>query len=648
MWKYLSCIVIVIACSFSAQGAQPSQERSQAYYHFMLGLMKERSQDLSAAIDQYREALQYDPRASEIFSRLADLYVQTNRVPEAVEDAEAALKKNPNNKEAHRMLGQIYLEKMYGAQTDRQDLTNAIREFEEVHRIDPQDESAMLALGQLYLQANQPKEATEILNRYLERSPDSQTAIMAIASAYQQLNQPEKAISYLLKYAELNPNNIYVIQQIADSYLKAGKVQEALDFQRRAFEADSDNPTLAKKYIELLGRTQNYKEAISLLEARVTTEPTKIEWAVLLARTYQKAGQQEQAESMIKERIASNPSDLDLSLALVQIYEEADKFPDALKELERILLTFQQESGSDDRKRRTNLALIYSHMGFTTQQMKDYTRSTEFYEKARGFLDTEDSGKIDFYIALNYRGQKKWDDAIRLLEKVIQDNPNDTDSLELLSLVYEEKGDIANSDKIIEKLISSYPNSIQYALMKAERLQRREKYEESITYLKQIAPQFPSDERTLFLLGAATERLKKYDDAEGFFKQVLELNPLNADAFNYLGYMLIDTGKRVEEGLDYVKKALEIDRDNGAYLDSLGWGYFRLNQLDLAEDHLRLALEKLSDNAVVHDHMGDLYFKQGKFQLAIEHWEKALQNKTNEIDPQFIQKKIDDTKSRLE
>ena len=647
MWKSIVFLALILAIATQAPAAQQDGERSQAYYHFMLGLMKERSQDLSAAIDEYREALQYDPRAQEIFARLADLYVQTNRVPEAVQDAEAALKKNPDNKEAHRMLGQIYLEKLYGAQTDRQDLTNAIREFEEVHRIDPQDESAMLSLGQLYLQANQPKEATEVLDKYLGRQPDSQTAIMAIASAYQQMNQPEKAISYLLKYAEYNPNNLYVVQQIADSYLKAGKIESALEYQRRAFEADSDNPTLAKKYIDLLGRSQRYNEAIALLEARISTDPDKLEWAVLLAKTYQKAGKQEQAESMMKTKIAADPNDIDLSLALVQIYEEADKFNEAIQELERILQAFQKENDVEDRQRRTNLALIYSHLGFTTQQMKDYDRSTEYYQKARGFIDSEDAGKIDFYIALNYRGQKKWDDAIGILNKLIEENPSDTDSLELLSLIHEEKGDTASSDKIIDQLISAYPNSLQYALMKAERLQRRERYEESITYLKEVAPRFPTDDRTLFLLGAATERLKRYDDAEAFFKQVLELNPQNADAFNYLGYMLIDVGNRVEEGVDYVKKALEIDRNNGAYLDSLGWGYFRLNQLDLAEDNLRQALEKLSDNAVVHDHMGDLYFKQGKFQLAVEHWERALQNKTNEIDPQFIQKKIDDTKNRL-
>jgi tetratricopeptide (TPR) repeat protein len=639
-------ISILIALAFPLYASE-SEERSQAYYHFMIGLMKERSRDLSAAIDQYREALEYDPKATEIFARLADLYVQTNRVPEAVQDAQEAIQKNPDNKEAHRMLGQIYLEKMYGAETNQQDLMRAIQEFEEVHRIDPRDEAAMLSLGQLYLQANQAEKAADILAKYLDQNSDSQTAIMALATAYQQLNQPQKAISYLLKYAQLNPNNIYVIQQIADSYLKAGDIPSALEYQRRAFEGDIDNPSLARKYIDLLGKAEKYDEAVELLEARIATEPEKLEWVVLLAKTYQQWGKQEQAESLMKTRVDANPTDIDLSLALVQLYEEGGKYNEAFQELERVLQSVQKEPSAEEREQRTNFALIYSHMGFTTQQMKDYDRSIHFYEKARTFVDPDDRSKIDFYIALNYRGQKKWQQAIELLTDIAQNNPADTDSLELLSLVYEEKGDFANSDKIIEQLISTYPNSIQYVLLKAERLQRREKYEESISYLKQIAPRFPSDDRTLFLLGAASERLKKFDDAENYFKQVLDLNPQNADALNYLGYMLIDNGTRVQEGVDYVKHALSIDHDNGAYLDSLGWGYFRLNQLDLAEDHLRLALEKLSDNAVVLDHMGDLYFKQGKFQQAIEHWQKALENKSNEIDPELIQKKIDDTQNRI-
>jgi tetratricopeptide (TPR) repeat protein len=640
-------LLMALAVPLLGATAKDQDDRSQAYYHFMLGLQKERDQDLSGAIDEYKQALVFDPKASDIFVRLADLYVQTNRVPEAIQDAQVAIQKDPKNKEAHRMLGQIYLEKMYGNETNRQDLDSAIEQFEAVHRIDPDDDSAMLSLGQLYLQANQVQKSADILAEYLNQNPDSQTAIMSIASAYQQLNQPEKAIAFLLKYAQLNPNNLYVLQQLADTYAKTGKFADALEYQKRAFEADSDNPSITRKYVDLLARNEKYEEAIAILEARVSNEPEKLEWLVLLAKTYQKWGKQEEAESLIRTKLAANPNDLDLQLALIQIFEEGTKYREALQQLDQMLQTVNSDALLDAKEQKTDLALIYSHMGYTAQQLKEYDQSTQYYEKAKTYIEPDEAGKIDFYIALNYRGLKQYDKSIDLLNDSIQRDPNDTDSWELLSLIYEEKGDQANSDKIIDHLISTHPNSLQYALMKAERMQRREKYQDAITYLKQIQPRFPPDDRTLFLLGSASERLKKYDDAEGFFRQVIALNPQNADAYNYLGYMLIDETNRVQEGLNFIKRALELDRNNGAYLDSLGWGYFKLNQLELAEDNLRQASQKLSDNAVVYDHLGDLYFKQGKFQLAVESWEKALEFKDNEIDPQFIRKKIDDTKNRI-
>ena len=233
------------------------------------------------------------------------------------------------------------------------------------------------------------------------------------------------------------------------------------------------------------------------------------------------------------------------------------------------------------------------------------------------------------------------------MNAITKQNPNDTDTWELMSQIYEDQKDLENSDRVINHLIETHPEDVSFQLLRAERLQQRQKHEDSLTYLKQIQPKFPNNDQLLFLMGAASQRLKRVDEAEDYFKKAITANPQNANALNYLGYMLIDHGIRVEESLQYVKKALELDRDNGAFLDSLGWGYFKMNQLDLAEDNLRMALERLDDNAVVHDHLGDLYFKQGKFKEAINHWEDALQKKSTEIDPAYIQKKIDDTKARV-
>ena len=647
MLKKSLWLISLILVSWTYVSGTEEDAQSKAYYHFLLGSMKEYSRQYSEAIEEYKEALKYDSDASEIFSRLAYLYIQTNRMSEAVEEARRAIQKNPDNKEAHRMLGQIHMERVYLSEENQEDLKSALAEFKEVNRIDPDDEGAILTLGQLYLQNNQPELAAELLGRYLEKDPDSLTAMMSIASAFQQMNQNEKAIAYLEKCLEARPDNFYIVQQLADLYERAGDMPRALEYQRRAYKSDSKNPAITQKYVELLIKNQEFPEAISILEERSKGDRNRIEWSVLLAKTLLKSGNQEKAENTVKELLGTDPDNVDLRLALVQLYEEADRYQDALNQLNELVQKLESNPALAPDVRNADLAVVYSHLGFVTQRMKNYDSSTAYYQKAVALVQADQKAKLEFYVALNYRSQKKWDEAIAILNGLVKQDPNDTDSWEILSLVYEEKGDPESSDKVIQHLIDTHPKTSQYQLLKAERMQQREKFEESIIYLDGVLKQFPSNDQIYFLLGAASERLKKHDDAEKYFKKAIELNPRNANALNYMGYMFIDRGVRLEEAIEYVKRALEIDRNSGAFLDSLGWGYFKLNKLDLAEDNLRMALEDLEENAVVHDHLGDLYFKLGRFPEAIQQWELAIRYKDSEVDPEYIQKKIDDTRKRL-
>ncbi len=557
--KKLLSLAIVLMFSTSAFSAEEDAQ-SKAYYHFLMGSMKEYSRQYSAAIDEYKVALTYDPDASEIYSRLAYLYIQTNRMGEAIEEAKKAIQKNPDNKEAHRMLGQIHMEQVYLSEENKEDLKAAIQEFSEVHRIDPDDDAAILTLGQLYLQSNEPQLAADLLGKYLEKDPDSLTAMMSIASAFQQMDQDEKAIAYLMKCLEIRPDNFYIVQQLADLYERAGDPPRALEYQRRAYNADSRNPAITQKYVELLVKNRQFTEAISILEERSKGERNQVEWSVLLARTLLKAGNQEKAEATVKELIAADPGNVDLLLVLVQLYEESGRYQDSLDQLSEMAQKLESDQALAPAARDADLAVIYSHLGFVTQRLKEYDRSTAYYQKAAALVEADQKSKLNFYMALNYRSQKKWDEAIAVLNSLVKTDPNDTDSWEILSLVYEEKGDSENSDKVIQHLIDTHPQSAQYYMLKAERLQQRQKYEDSIEYLQEVMKQFPSNDQIYFLLGAASERLKKAEEAEANFRKAIELNPRNANALNYLGYMLIERGLRLEESIEYVKQALEIDR----------------------------------------------------------------------------------------
>ena len=93
---------------------------------------------------------------------------------------------------------------------------------------------------------------------------------------------------------------------------------------------------------------------------------------------------------------------------------------------------------------------------------------------------------------------------------------------------------------------------------------------------------------------------------------------------NYYGYMLGDRGIRLDEAEDLVERALKEEPYNGAYLDSLGWIYYRQNKLGDAEVTLRKAVQRESHDATIHSHLGDVYAKVGRNDLAAAEWEKSL------------------------
>ena len=186
------------------------------------------------------------------------------------------------------------------------------------------------------------------------------------------------------------------------------------------------------------------------------------------------------------------------------------------------------------------------------------------------------------------------------------------------------------------------------------RLKRWSDAEESLNKAELLSTKPDDKEYIYFLRGSTYEREKKYDEAEAEFKKVLAVNPQSAVTLNYLGYMNADRGVQLEESLNQIKQAVSLDPTNGAYLDSLGWAYFKLGKYDLAEESLNKASLRMGSDPTVQDHLGDLFQKTGRLKLAAAHWERAVEewNKTvpAEVDSDLLvatQKKLDAAKVRL-
>jgi Tfp pilus assembly protein PilF len=184
---------------------------------------------------------------------------------------------------------------------------------------------------------------------------------------------------------------------------------------------------------------------------------------------------------------------------------------------------------------------------------------------------------------------------------------------------------------------------------------RRYKDAEAAVHASEILPGQPHDNvMSWFLLGTIYEREKLFDRAEEQFKKVVDLDPTNATALNYYGYMLGDLGQRLDEAEEFVQRALKEEPYNGAYLDSLGWIYYKQNKLADAEASLRKAVEREPHDPQIHAHLGDVYAKLGRTELAAAEWEKSLAEWRRSLPADVetdkiaeLEKKVSQTKHRV-
>jgi tetratricopeptide (TPR) repeat protein len=257
-----------------------------------------------------------------------------------------------------------------------------------------------------------------------------------------------------------------------------------------------------------------------------------------------------------------------------------------------------------------------------------------------------------------WRDAKEWQKATDAAQEAVRKLPASRD---LKMVLAAQQADMGEADKALKDvhgmLTGDTDKDRQVYITLAQmntRLRRFSDAEQALDKAEALATKPDDKEYIWFLRGSTYEREKRYSDAETQFKKVLADDPEHASALNYLGYMLADQNTKLEEALGYIKRAVDLDPANGAYLDSLGWAYFRLGKYELAEDNLLKASQKINTDPTVLDHLGDLYQKTGRLKLAAANWERALNewNRTisAEVDPADtarVAKKLDSAKMKL-
>ena len=267
------------------------------------------------------------------------------------------------------------------------------------------------------------------------------------------------------------------------------------------------------------------------------------------------------------------------------------------------------------------------------------------FEEARKIAPDDPS--LTGYLIQAQLAAKHYAAAADLARAARAGRPDDLRLARFEAQALRQSGQAEQGIAILEGLLQRIGDNPEAHISLAEMYAESNRGAQAVKVLQDAQARFPSETSVTFELAAVFEKQKKYAEAEAAFRQLLTAAPEHAQALNYLGYMLADRGVRLDESVELITRALKVDPDNGSYLDSLGWAYFKGGKLDLAEEHLRRAAELLTTNSVVQDHYGDVLARLQRYDDAIAAWNRALSGDGDSVDRADIDRKIRSARQKL-
>ncbi len=579
------------------------------------------------AIEAYKKAYAFDPKSQVIGERLAEMYWKAQRIHDAVAEAQEILKRDPDNVQSRRLLGRIYLRSLGDVSASNgqsETVSKAIEQYREINRLDPSDTESALWLARLYRLKNEHDKAEQVLRSILKSDPENEPAVEQLTQLLMDEGKSTEAVTLLEAITAHSPSPV-LLDLLGDAHTQAHDLEKAEKAYRKAVELDPSELSHQRGLGQTLLAEEKYPEALKVFEKLSDVMPDDSDVYLRIAQIYRQLHQLDKAEQNLVKARQYAPGSLEVMYNEAMLYQAQGRYEDAIRVLSDAVTGIKGQSPALSTRRRS-LAILYQQLGQLYRDTQNFPASIYSFEEL-GHLGEEEDRRARMMIMDTYRAAKDLPKALQTGKEALAKYPADPAIRTSHALLLGENGQTEEAVKMLRAQLHGDTGDRETYLNIAQVYERGRRYKEAEEAARaaEVLPGQPREnEMVWFLLGAIYERQKFFDKAEEQFKKVLAVNPKNAPVLNYYGYMLGDLGIRLDEAEALVQKALKEDPYNGAYLDSLGWIYFKENKLTASETTLRKAVERERHDATIHSHLGDLYAKMGRSELAAAEWEKSL------------------------
>lgn len=468
-----------------------------------------------------------------------------------------------------------------------QDPAQAIQSLEVAIELAPTPE-LYLELGNLYWRATRFDDAHQILKDGLRIFPDAQVLLLTLAKTYAAQGRFDDAVLTLDDYLEKHPDLVELVHEAAAYRIEQRNYADAVD---RLMAIPKGKVTTVTGF--LLGKAffglGLYDRAIEHFEKVVETDPEYFDAWVEMALTYEAIKNYVDAERIFAELHETGADNPQIIFRLVDLNLKLNN-PD--KALAYVL------QAQDDQ----TLALEAANL-FLNQ---------DFYDHAAQLLDplaaqTPIPVNALFYLAvLEYEGREDAAKARAYLEAIPEGHAHHERAMIFRVHLLFQDGEKDAAKELCLLGMKLYPAQVDFPVLLAEIHEHAKHYDQSLDVLLKAASAWPGNSAITYRLGLVHDKMGDHDQAMVMMEKTISLNPEHADALNYLGYTLADQGRDLERAVVLIENAIRVEPDNGYFIDSLAWVYFKQKKIRQAWQEIKRAVRFAPEDPVIWEHYGDI------------------------------------------
>ncbi|MFQ6674526.1 MAG: tetratricopeptide repeat protein [Fidelibacterota bacterium] len=456
----------------------------------------------------------------------------------------------------------------------------AILEYQDALVFDPSAPAILTSLASAYLRLGKFDRAEERLKEALSYDPKYRGARELLGHQYMilgRLDQAEEQYRLLTDFYPRESDYRYVLAEIS---LRKGNREEAQQQFWQIYDHDHRETRALGEAAEVARERKDFPFAFKAYELLTKSDPSNVQYW----RAYSE-------------------------LAVV-----LQEFSRAISGLERLL-----ELTRDDPRVREQLAILY-------YDNDDPDKAYEIFRRLRG--EGHSSPAVLYYLGRIAMDKEDYDTAGKYSLELVEDHPQEVTGYTNLAIAYINLDRSLDAINILLKARDRFPENFAVNFLLGNSYSMQKNYVLAKKSLLSALTFSPESRSAKHLLATVYNRLEEWESSDKLYRELLETDEDDSQALNNYSYTLVERGINLELALQMARKAISLEPDNPAYLDTIGWIYFNMGDNEKAMKYIRKSLEIEGDNPVVLEHLGDILVTSHQREEAVNYYKKAL-----ELDP---------------